>query len=478
MESNTQKLIHSFGALADLGQEVADTGDFMEMVRTSLHLLLGTLAIRRGAIIECPIHLLPEDNSTNLLAVWGLAEDYQPQFDVEDADREVFLNITDGAVDVLGLVQGPTSKLQSQIRIPTRRDSDQVETKNRTGRGPGQPGWGGGSDPVEDSTKRTSEPPPIFLHRYAIELQQQGIDLIIPMVVRGELTGFVLIGGKASGEPFTADDLEVMKSMVRHIGVGIHTHRLLGEVKQQAIENRRLYEDLRAIYRDTVRAFAAAIDIKDKYTQGHSERVGKYSEIIARELGFGEEQVEGMAIAGYLHDVGKLVVERDIINAPYRIDAKQSSELNRHPAAGFEILSPIHHPYADIPLMAKYHHERMDGRGYPDGLTDEQIPLGAKIVTLADSFDAMTTDRPYKTRRTFDEVILDLRRNTGSQFDPIVVAAFCRALLKELSGETKERRFHKMLGKNYLDATKDVPLLNELLAELDPNTQTAAAGTT
>jgi len=183
-----------------------------------------------------------------------------------------------------------------------------------------------------------------------------------------------------------------------------------------------------------------------------------------------------MAIACYLHYVCKLVVERDIINAPYWIDAKQSSELNRHPAAGFEILSPIHHPYADIPLMARYHHERMDGGGYPDGLTDKQIPLGAKIVTVADSFDAMTTDRPYKKRRTFDEVIVDLRSNTGSQFDPTVVAAFCRALLKELTGETKERKFLKMLGKTYLDAEKDIPLLNQLLAELDP-ARSAAAGT-
>jgi HD-GYP domain-containing protein (c-di-GMP phosphodiesterase class II) len=464
MESNTQKLIHSFGALADLGQEVADTGDFMEMVRTSLHLLLGTLAIRRGAIIECPTHLLPEDKSTNLLAVWGVGEEYQPKFDVEDADRELFLNAPDGALVVSAFVQSPKSNVESEGSIGS--GSERVETQN---------GTGSGSDRVEETTRTTSEPSPIFFHRYASELAQQGIELIIPMVVRGDTTGFVLLGGKASGDPFTPDDLEVIKSMVRHIGVGIHTHRLLGEVKQQVVENRRLYEDLRAIYRDTVRAFAAAIDIKDKYTQGHSERVGKYSEIIARELGFGEEQIEGMAIAGYLHDVGKLVVERDIINAPYRIDAKQSSELNRHPAAGFEILSPIHHPYADIPLMAKYHHERMDGRGYPDGLTDEQIPLGAKIVTLADSFDAMTTNRPYKTRRTFDEVIVDLRRNTGSQFDAIVVTAFCRALLKELNGEIKERRFHKMLGKNYLDATKDIPLLNQLLAELDPNTQTAAA---
>ena len=188
-----------------------------------------------------------------------------------------------------------------------------------------------------------------------------GVQLCVPMVIRAELVGAVFLGEKATDEPFSEQDREVIASMIRHIGVGIHTHRLLEQVEQRAEENRRLYEDLRAIYRDTVRAFAAAIDIKDKYTQGHSERVGKYSEIIAREMGWGEEEVEGIAIAGYLHDVGKLVVERDIINAPYHIDAKESKQLNRHPAAGYEILLPIHHPYADIPLMVKYHHERLTG---------------------------------------------------------------------------------------------------------------------
>ncbi len=424
MEPNTQKLIHSFGALADLGQEIADTGDFIEMVRTSLHLLLGTLAIRRGAIVELPAHL----EMTNPLALWGLDENYDARFVVDPATREAILRSTEGAYEV----DKPGSVHAAAFAS--------------------------------------------FLEAHRSEYRTQLIELIVPMVVRGELTGLVLLGGKASGESFTADDLEVIRSMVRHIGVGIHTHRLLAEVKQQAEDNRRLYFDLRAIYRDTVRAFAAAIDIKDKYTQGHSERVGKYSEIIAQEMGWGAEEVEGMAIAGYLHDVGKLVVERDIINAPYKIDAKQSSELNRHPGAGFDILSPIHHPYADIPLMAKYHHERLDGRGYPDGLTDTQIPLGAKIVSLADSFDAMTTDRPYKTRRTFAEVILDLRRNTGTQFDVVVVSAFCRALVKELNGETKERKFLKMLGKNYLEAERDLPLLRELITELDPNGKSAAAG--
>jgi HD domain-containing protein/GAF domain-containing protein len=425
MEPNTQKLIHSFGALADLGQEIADSGDFMEMVRTSLHLLLGTLAIRRGVILECPAHL----ERTNCLATWGFGDDHTIEFVVDTETKAGLLSSGKAAFEVDEAGKFPEHKWSS------------------------------------------------FLFHEVEEMYGQEIELVVPMIVRGKLTGLVMLGGKASGEPFTPDDLEVLQAMVRHIGVGIHTHRLLAEVKQQAEENRRLYFDLRAIYRDTVRAFAAAIDIKDKYTQGHSERVGKYSEIIARELGWGEEEVEGMAIAGYLHDVGKLVVERDIINAPYKIDAKQSSELNRHPGAGFDILSPIHHPFADIPLMAKYHHERLDGRGYPDGLTDLQIPIGAKIVSLADSFDAMTTDRPYKTRRSFDEVIKDFRRNTGTQFDHSVVSAFCRALLKELTGETKERKFLKMLGKNYLDAERDKPLLIELLNELDPNTQAAAAGT-
>jgi HD-GYP domain-containing protein (c-di-GMP phosphodiesterase class II) len=287
------------------------------------------------------------------------------------------------------------------------------------------------------------------------------------MIVRGEITGLVLLGGKASGEEFSNDDFETIRAMVRHIGVGIHTHRLLEQLAQRAEENRKLYEDLRAIYRDTVRAFAAAIDIKDKYTQGHSERVGRYSEIIAREMGWSEEEVEGIQIAGYLHDIGKLIVDRDIINAPYRIDAKNSSELNRHPNAGYEILAPISHPYADIPLMAKHHHERLDGRGYPDGLTDEQIPIGAKIVALADSFDAMTTDRPYKRRRSFEDVVIDLRENSGKQFDGKVVAAFARAILKEVKGETKERRITKMLGKSYLEGDQVETLLTDLISDLE-----------
>jgi HD-GYP domain-containing protein (c-di-GMP phosphodiesterase class II) len=408
MEPSTQKLIHTFGALADLGQEIAGTGDFTEMVRTSMHLLLGTLALRRGAVVECS-----GPGPLRCVAIWGLGDQALRGFDIDNADMESFL----------------------------------------------------GCEISESLVKNSST---IFLSRYRDRLANEGIELVVPMIVRGEVTGLVLLGGKASGEEFSNDDFETIRAMVRHIGVGIHTHRLLEQLAQRAEENRKLYEDLRAIYRDTVRAFAAAIDIKDKYTQGHSERVGRYSEIIAREMGWSEEEVEGIQIAGYLHDIGKLIVDRDIINAPYRIDAKNSIELNRHPNAGYEILAPINHPYADIPLMAKHHHERLDGRGYPDGLTDQQIPMGAKIVSLADSFDAMTTDRPYKRRRSFEDVVVDLRENSGTQFDGKVVAAFARAILKEVKGETRERRITKMLGKSYLEGEHVETLLMDLIADLSP----------
>ncbi len=117
--------------------------------------------------------------------------------------------------------------------------------------------------------------------------------------------------------------------------------------------------------------------------------------------------------------------------------------------------------------MAKYHHERLDGRGYPDGLTDEQIPMGAKIVSLADSFDAMTTDRPYRRRRSFEDVVRDLRENSGKQFDGKVVAAFARAMLKEVKGEAKDRRITKMLGKGYLEGDQVPTLLTDLISDLE-----------
>jgi len=411
-----RRVLHAFAALADLGEEIAETSDFEEMVRSALHVVLGAMGIRRGAVAEYE----RESDSLRFVATRGYGDAFPP--DSSFALKLDTAHTTNGNGTPHAVSLEELSKIERGVRASFEGDA---------------------------------------------------VEVVAPLVVRGELVGAILLGGKASGEAFTQEDRELVRALGRHVGVGLHNHRLLREVERRAEENRKLYVDLKDIYRDTVRSFAAAIDCKDKYTQGHSERVGKYSEIIAREMGWGEEEVEGMAIAGYLHDIGKLVVDRDIINAPYRIDAKQSSELNRHPAAGYEILRPINHPFADIPLMARYHHERPDGRGYPEGLTDEQIPMGAKIVSLADSFDAMTTDRPYRRRREFPEVVEDFRRNAGKQFAPDVVAAFCRALLKEARGETRPRTMLRILGKDYVEE-QTLPALEQLIQDLESGTNTSA----
>jgi response regulator RpfG family c-di-GMP phosphodiesterase len=400
MAESLQKILHTFSALADLGQEVADTDDFCEMVQTSLQLLLGSLGIMRGAVAE-----YSDSGSMMLVANRGLEFAADASWPLDTGSAEA---LRAGGIQVMGEDASPF-----QLGVATK------------------------------------------IHGY------------VPLVAAGRLIGMVLLGAKASGDEYSDEDRIVISTIARQIAVGMRQRRLLEELAHRADENERLYDGLRTIYQETVRAFAAAIDCKDKYTQGHSQRVGKYSEIIARELGWSEERIEGAAVAGYLHDVGKLAVERDIINAPYYIDAKASSELNRHPAVGYQILSPIRHPYADIPQAAHFHHERLDGRGYPQGLSGDEIPIGVKIVTLADSFDAMTTDRPYRSRRSLVDVIGDLRKNTGTQFSPEVMAAFCRALLAELQGRTKERRFLRLLGKDYLQPDEAAPKLIEFLAELE-----------
>ncbi len=407
---NQQKLIHTFGALAEIGGEVIQKQNFQEMIRTSLHLLLGSLAIMRGGVARYSKF----GHELNMLSVRGLGDEFPLSLAMCSEDERQFV--------------------------------------------------ANGVYPIEISQAKVL---PLF-QVYDRSLSEKSLELAVPLVVHDEIVGLILLGPKANGLPYSSYDKQVICVMARHIAVGIAQRNLMAELERKAEENQKLYDTLRMTYADTVKAFATAIDCKDKYTDGHSIRVGKYSEIVAAELGWGEDQIEGAAVAGYLHDVGKLTVEKNILNAPYRINAKESADLNKHPVVGYEILEPIHHPYADVPLAAKYHHERLDGRGYPDGLEDREIPYIAKIVNLADSFDAMTTDRAYKRRRPANEVIEDLQRNAGKQFAPELVSAFLRGMLKELTGESKDKRFRKHLGREYMESEGLIPMLRGALNNINP----------
>ena len=407
------QLVHTFGALAEIGEEICHKQNFHETVRTSLHLLLGSLAIMRGAVAGYDRFT----HELNILAMRGLPDHFPLALVLEREDEKQFRNNGVSAIEIAH------ARAHSQF---------------------------------------------FALHEQTFI--GSGLELAVPLIVHEETVGFVFLGQKATGEPYSSYDLEVICSMCRHIGVAIAQRNMMAELERRSNENRALYENLRLTYNDTVRAFAAAIDRKDKYTEGHSVRVGKYTEIIAAELGWSQEEIEGAAVAGYLHDVGKIAVERKIINAPYRINAKESAELNKHPGTGYEILMPISHPYTDVPLAAKYHHERLDGQGYPDGLYDREIPYIAKMVNLADSFDAMTTDRPYKRRRPANEVFVDIQRNIGKQFAPEIVTAFFRGMNDELTGEAKDKRFRKLLGREYMETEGISEMLRGFLNEIEPTT--------
>ena len=421
MAEHDHKLIHAFGALAELGQEITNKNNFQETIRTSLHLVSGALGIMRGAVARYSRF----GHELNMLAIRSLGDDFPLSLMLTSEDERQFL--TNGL--------SPIEIAQAQV-LP-------------------------------------------FFQVHNVSFDNRRLELFVPLVIRDEIVGAIFLGEKATHEPYTKYDKEIICAMGRHIGVAIAQRNLMAEIERHAEENRRMFDEMRSTYHDTVKAFAAAIDCKDKYTEGHSVRVGKFSEIIAMELGWGKDEVEGAAVAGYLHDVGKLTVERKIINAPYRINAKESAELNKHPGVGYDILQPIHHPYTDVPLAAKYHHERLDGRGYPDGLYDREIPYIAKIVTLADSFDAMTTDRPYKARRPAKDVVDDLHRNSGVQFAPELVTSFLSGMLKELKGEDRNKRFRRLLGREYMEAEGIVDKLQSALNELAPTTPmtyVAAAG--
>lgn len=189
------------------------------------------------------------------------------------------------------------------------------------------------------------------------------------------------------------------------------------------------YRELKEIHKNLIFAFANAIDAKSAWTKGHSERVSNYSIGIARELRMSSGDIELLRIACLLHDIGKIGIFDGVLNKPDRLTDEEFGQIKRHPALGVEILRPIRQLETILPLV-RHHHERLDGKGYPDGLMGEDIPLLARILHVADSFDAMTADRPYRESPGIEYAISELKRCSGSQFDSNVVEAFLRIIGK------------------------------------------------
>ena len=193
------------------------------------------------------------------------------------------------------------------------------------------------------------------------------------------------------------------------------------------VQNAQLAETLERTFRNTIEAFVNAMEEKDEYTAGHSERVADYARLIATHLGLSDEVVELVHQGGRLHDIGKLPIRDDLLNKPGPLTSEEYELLKRHTTYGYDLLRPIPFFHALLPAVWS-HHERWDGCGYPQGLAGEAIPLTARIMAVADSYDAMTSDRAYRDAMGHDAAILELRRCSGRQFDPRIIDAFITAI--------------------------------------------------
>jgi putative nucleotidyltransferase with HDIG domain len=246
-------------------------------------------------------------------------------------------------------------------------------------------------------------------HRPDADAKHFGFEHIQPVVWENVRFGsIVFAANKALSDP--REKITILSGLVNQTRI--------------ALINTRFYNEMKENYIRTIKALAIAVDAKDKYTYGHSENVQLYSEEIALEMGMGEKQVGIIRDAGLLHDIGKIGIPGYILNKPGPLTSEEfNGIMKNHSVLGANILKDV--PFLqDLHKLVLHHHEHYDGAGYPQGLKGEEIPIGARIIHLADAFEAMTADRPYRSSLGTAEAIRRIQRDCGKQFDPGVVEAF------------------------------------------------------
>jgi HD-GYP domain-containing protein (c-di-GMP phosphodiesterase class II) len=246
--------------------------------------------------------------------------------------------------------------------------------------------------------------------------------IAVPLKTKDKVIGVIEVVNKNNNESFNEEDVDMLEALSNQAAV--------------AIENGKLYTNLRELFINTVRSLVVAIETKDVYTSGHSERVTLFAEMIAEELGFTPDELEKLNLAATLHDIGKIGIDDAILRKPSKLTPAEYGEIKKHPGFAANILDTVPQ-LKDIMPAVRHHHERYDGLGYPDGLKGEDIPYFARIIAVADTFDAMNSSRPYRQAQSFNVCLEELKRCAGTQFDPEITAAAVKAL----------KRWHAVPGK-------------------------------
>ncbi len=242
-----------------------------------------------------------------------------------------------------------------------------------------------------------------------------------PLISRGKVLGLVYLDTLNTATTLTPSNLILLSALATKAAT--------------AVDNAKLYEDLRNLFYNTVETLIRTMQAKDKYTSGHSTRVSRFSLLIAEKLGLNSKEKHELYLASVLHDIGKIGLPDKLLLRPGKLTEEEMEKVKEHPALGVSMIRSLGEMHPIVPLIL-HHHEAYDGSGYPDGMKGEQIPLMCRIVAAADTYDAITSDRPYRKGRSHEEAIAELRRVAGIKLDPRVVEAFLD-VLKEISPDKK-----------------------------------------
>jgi putative nucleotidyltransferase with HDIG domain len=382
-----KRLLFSISSLIDLGQEATSAKDLSEKMKAALYVITGTFSVPTAALFVYS----PQRKHLDFLAEKGYR---------------------DAGVRMLRLGVRPGDIKSFAVNSP---------------------------HDVNDAAKST------FFKVHEAVFTQLRIRMFIPLFAKGEFIGVIVLGRKLGNARFRQGEKDVLRVIAHQMAITLHHAQLFLELARKASENRRLYRNMQRIYHDTIQAFATAIDAKDGYTKDHSYRVASYAVAIAKELGWKKKDVEGIYIAGLLHDIGKIIIDTKLIRKGKRLTTYEMNEIRKHPQISYDILSKIRFPWKNIDFFVRHHHERLDGKGYPDALVSEELSDGVKILALVDAFDAMTTDRPYRQKLGLDETFTEVIKCCGTQFDERITKTFFNLLLRELSGEVKEPQILPLL---------------------------------
>lgn len=369
-----ERVLFNLNTLGELGEEICSPKDFNRVIKSALYMVMGSFFASKGVIFKY------------------------------DSEKKIFFPVVSKGIDNVDKI---TLRLTEEAIRAFVQHNRPLDIK--------------GSSPMLS-----------YLVPARVALSKFGARIIVFLVVGDELIGALSINDKFSGEGYTDYDFQLLSVMSQHLSFSLHNHSLLIKLMHKYNENKELYENLLQAYYNTISSFATAIDAKDAYTKGHSHRVSAYSSALAREMGWPDDDIEGIRVAGLLHDIGKLAVDKTIINKPSSLTDFEWRELYSHPVIGYEILSKIKFPWKSIPLITRNHHEKVDGSGYPDKLRKSDIPIGARIMGLVDAFDAMTTNRPYRSHRSFVDAMNELKGNCNKQFDADIVYSFITVVRKEV----------------------------------------------